>query len=458
MKLVTRLTILLSALTTLLVLSVGWFAVSISTNSQYSKLDGSINAVVASGQGHPNSALSDALNIVQAQSYDLTLDVIAPGGGVTEVSIGTVAPHHNPTLADALSSVRSVRRLPDLPGFHVRSLYVGGGAYLMVIGSTNQIDQSSRRLAVDLALVGISATIIMMVLVRIFTRRDLQTMERLIVYASDVANGRDEGPVPPSLGSSDVRQLQAALATMVEALHERISVETRSAEVMQAFVGDASHELRTPLTVIKGYNELLANPNASPTQVSRAVERMRREIERMELLVSDLLLAAELREMPQRFDDRVDVSLGLATRTDEFSNDYPARLVTASIEPNLSIRGRDDYVQRLLANAFSNIVRHTAADVAVWVSLHRLHGEVVIRVEDGGPGLPVYGQRPQRFGRFDASRSRETGGSGLGMSIMADIAESLGGTLVTSQSELGGLALTVRLPEWSDGEGPAPAS
>jgi signal transduction histidine kinase len=63
-------------------------------------------------------------------------------------------------------------------------------------------------------------------------------------------------------------------------------------------------------------------------------------------------------------------------------------------------------------------------------------------VEDAGQGLPEYGVRPQRFRRFDQSRSRETGGSGLGMSIMADIAEGLGGSMSTSKSTLGGLALT----------------
>ena len=67
-------------------------------------------------------------------------------------------------------------------------------------------------------------------------------------------------------------------------------------------------------------------------------------------------------------------------------------------------------------------------------------------VEDGGPGLPVYGERPRRFQRFDESRSRETGGSGLGMSIMADIAESMGGRLATARSDLGGLRVEVDFP------------
>jgi len=445
-KLVTRLTVLLTALTTLLVLSVGWFAVSLSSRSQYSKLDSSINSVVASGTGHPNTALSDALNVVQAQSLDLTLDVIDPSGVVTQISTGTVAPSKKPTHADVRATLAGVHAVANLPGFRMRSLDVGGGAYLVVIGSTSQIDQSSRGLAIDLALVGFIATIVMMVLVRLFMRRDLQTMDRLIAYASDVADDREVGPIPPSLGSSDVRRLQAALAIMVAALHERISIEERSVEAMQMFVGDASHELRTPLTVIKGYNQLIANPTITDQQRERAVERMRREIERMEALVSDLLLAAEVREAPRVFEQRIDLSVLLATRTDEFSNDHPRRMVTSSIAPRQFVRGREDFLDRLLTNAFGNIARHTKDDLPVRVSLFGDGATVTMRIEDGGKGLPEYGVRPQRFRRLDASRSRETGGSGLGMSIMADIAEAFGGSLTTARSALGGLALTVVLP------------
>ena len=97
----------------------------------------------------------------------------------------------------------------------------------------------------------------MLVLARLVMRKDLRTMEHLIGFASEVARGDERRQVPPSAGSRDVRELQAALATMVVALHERIAIEERSVEAMQQFVGDASHELRTPLTVIKGYNELL---------------------------------------------------------------------------------------------------------------------------------------------------------------------------------------------------------
>ncbi|MGD0852633.1 MAG: HAMP domain-containing sensor histidine kinase [Acidimicrobiales bacterium] len=442
MKIATRLTILLIVLTTMVALTVGWFAVDASTRSRYSTLDGQINAVIHSGIGHPDEALSDALNVVQENTYDLTLDVVDPSGAVVQVNTGRVPLKSKPTRANIHATLAKVGAQSNLPGFEIRSIYVGGGDYLVVAGSTAAITQQGRQLALDVALTGFLVALVMLVLARFVMRKDLRTMEHLIGFASEVARGEERGEIPPAAGSRDVRELQAALATMVIALHERIAIEARSVEAMQQFVGDASHELRTPLTVIKGYNELLTNPSINEEQRARAVERVRREVDRMDLLVADLLLSAEVREAPQHLNTRVELSTLVEARVEEFRNDHPERVVDAETSEGLTVRGRDDLLERLLVNSFSNIVRHTAKGTAVRVTLRREGSRALLTIEDAGGGLPEYGVRPQRFRRFDQSRSRETGGSGLGMSIMADIAEGLGGSMTTSKSPLGGLALT----------------
>jgi signal transduction histidine kinase len=443
-KIATRLTVLLIVLTTLVALTVGWFAVEASTRSQYTVLKDNINVVIRSGKGDPTAALSNALNVVQANTYDLTLDVIDPSGGVVQVNSGFVALRKKPTIADAKASLKSVTSLSTLPGFRVRSVFIGGGDYLLVAGSTSQITQQSQHLIREVALTGLLVALVMMVLARLVMRKDLSTMERLIGYASDIAKGDDQGQIPPSVGSRDVRELQSALATMVVALHQRIAIESRSVEAMQQFVGDASHELRTPLTVIKGYNELLTNPSINEEQRARAVERVRREVDRMDALVADLLLSAEAREAPQHLSQPVALSTLVSARAEEFASDHPERDVTRDITPGLTIRGREDLLDRLINNSFSNIIRYTETEAPVVVRLQRDGADALLVIEDGGRGLPEYGVRPQRFRRFDESRSRETGGSGLGMSIMADIAEGLGGSMTTSKSTLGGLALNFR--------------
>jgi two-component system OmpR family sensor kinase len=102
----------------------------------------------------------------------------------------------------------------------------------------------------------------------------------------------------------------------------------------------------------------------------------------------------------------------------------------------------------MLANAFGNIRRHTPTDAPVQISLTSNNGKIHLAIGDGGPGLPTraYVEGRQHFQRFDKSRSRETGGSGLGMSIMSGIINEHGGTIELGVSKLGGLLLEITLP------------
>lgn len=446
MRIATRFTLLFVFLTLLVALTVGWFAVAESSRAEYATLDSSINAVVSSGLRDPNTALSNALYVVQHDNYNLDLVVVFPPNQITQVKTGTVPLSGRPTIADVRDSLNRVVRVPNLPGFEVRSLDVGGGDYLMVAGSTAGIAKQNEHLALLVALVALVVALLSLALARQVTRRDFRTMTRLIDYAGDVASGNQNEPTPPSEGSKDLQELREALVIMVESLQQRIAFETQNAEAMQQFIDDASHELRTPLTVVKGYNEILASGSASPEVQARAVSRVQREVERMEELVRDLLLLAVLREAPHHAPQRVDLSDLVSQRASDFTLDHPERQVTSEVSRNIEIEARPEFVERLLNNALTNIVRHTPADAPVRVGLHAVGANARLVVEDGGPGLPTYGVRPQRFQRFDESRSRETGGSGLGMSIMADVAESLGGVMTTERSPLGGLRLTFSLP------------
>ncbi len=450
MTLYARLTVLLIAIIALVALFVGAFAVASSSSAQYATLDDAINSVAASGLGHPVTALSDAINLVQQDNLDLTLDVVDAAGHVTTVANGTATPPR-PTLADVRASLGALRSSRDLAGFVYRSIAIGGGDYLLIAGSTNAIDASTHRVVVRTVIVGVLAALVMGVVARLFMRRDLRTFSALTAYAARVADGQVDRPPPEATGSSDVQALQRALASMVVALQTTIEHEKRSAETMQRFIGDASHELRTPLTVIKGYTDLLAKPGVDEVQRARAIARMRTETTRMETLVSDLLFLAEVREVRPRDHVDLDLSDVVASAVHDFAVDHPDRPVEDDLAPSVHVRARRDYVERLLANAFANVVRHTGAVDRVRVTLS--DGDpVTLRIEDAGPGLPhtSYGTRLERFRRFDPSRSRTTGGSGLGMSIMADIADALGGTVTTAPSELGGLALTFTLPASRD--------
>jgi signal transduction histidine kinase len=218
---------------------------------------------------------------------------------------------------------------------------------------------------------------------------------------------------------------------------------------MQEFLGDASHELRTPLTVVKGYVEMLSKKQlTSEADQERAFSRVGSEIKRMENLIQDLLLLAELGESGSREIEKIDVSEILNAHGIDFKTLNPQRVVTLEIEDGLEVMAARDYLARFIQNALTNIMRHTAVDDAVTISCKKSGKSARIHISDAGPGLPesAYQENIRSLARFDKSRSRENGGSGLGMSIMTAVIAKLHGNLALRKSALGGLEIAVDLP------------
>jgi len=441
-KLSVRLTILLVTVTVVIALVVGWFAVSYSTGSQYKVIDAEINAIISSGAGHPVSAVSTANYVVSSNSYDVTLDVVDQNGIVTQINAGDIPLSAKPTVSDVTHSLNQVRTSADLAGFRYRSEKAAGGSYLLVAASTSAIANAAHRLEVNVALVGLLAVLLSVGVANLFTNRDIRLIKRLIGFAGEIAHGDDATEIPPESGSPELRQLRTSLVSMVGSLQRALDTERRSSREMQRFIGDASHELRTPLTVIKGYSEILERPGLAEDMRLRALERVRREVVRMDALVTDLLFLTEVREATLT-SSPVALSDVLVDALGNFHVDHPSRHVEQHVAPDVWISGRAEYVERLINNSLSNIARHTPGDAPVAVTLATVGSHAVLTVDDGGPGLPpeAYERDARQFQRFDPSRSRESGGTGLGMSIMGDIVTTLRGTMTFSQSPLGGLRL-----------------
>jgi signal transduction histidine kinase len=213
---------------------------------------------------------------------------------------------------------------------------------------------------------------------------------------------------------------------------------------MQSFLADASHELRTPLTVIKGYSEMLAKGQITvETDRQKAFDRVNSEIVRMENLIHDLLLLAELGETTEPIREEVDLSELLGSYARDFKTLNSERSVAIEIEDGLTCPGSADHLKRLILNILNTISRHTPVDAPVEIKLSRNGKRVSLLIEDAGPGLPETSYRDgiELLNRFDTSRSRESGGSGLGLSIIAAIVHEHGGTLALRKSTLGGLAV-----------------
>lgn len=239
----------------------------------------------------------------------------------------------------------------------------------------------------------------------------------------------------------------ASIATSLLSRSGALAQERGQRQKMQEFLGDAAHELRTPMTVIKGYAELLKGKQLDPVRESAAFERLNSELKRMDFLIGDLLMLAQLGEEGNIDFESIDLAELVRESLSLFTEIAPTHPVTVQIDADALMMGSEKYLQRFIQNALTNIRLHTPASTPVRVTV-KADKQITIIIEDGGPGLPVesYGEKIRGLKRFDRSRSRETGGTGLGMSIMSAVIERHKGTLTLRRSDLGGLAIEVHLP------------
>jgi len=271
------------------------------------------------------------------------------------------------------------------------------------------------------------------------------------------------------LGLRPLREIEeTATAITAGDLSHRVAVENERTEVgrvgmaindmlarieasdqrLRRFVADASHELRTPLAAVRAYAELFSRGAESrPEDLARSMSGITREAERMSVLVEDLLLLARLDEGRPLERERVqlDELVGEAVETARALD--PDRAVELEVEP-VAVLGDRDRLRQIVDNLLSNVRSHTPAGSPARVVVGREDGRAVIEVSDTGPGLtPEELDRIfERFYRADGSRSRASGGVGLGLSIVAAVARAHGGS-VGARSDAGrGATFRIELP------------
>lgn len=452
MKLQTKLTFASAGIISTLGLVVGGVAVISSEASGVASIDKILRSGATTIIEEKSDKLSAAF-LVSSESGDLLeVGYLDPTGVLSNLSAS----------ADVIPTIPSNQQLDaasakpisvDAAGgsYRMRAIELSQGEWVLLAMSLDDVVAQRDRAIAGLSAATLSAVLLGALAIALITRRETRKIARLTTEAERIASGDLDHEFIAEVGSSEVDRLSHALETMVEELQQAVVTERAAQERMQGFLGDASHELRTPLTVVRGYLEMISKNESLPAeQRARAYDRMASEIERMERLIRDLLQIAELSEATSAIAkiEEVDLSDVVSTSVDDLRALQGERKIDTSIDRGLVVFGRDDLLRQLLANLLGNIARHTAVSDAVRVRLSADGGWAELDIEDAGPGLPneAYGQGIDAFKRFDPSRSRENGGSGLGMSIISGIVKTLGGTLELQRSELGGLHTRVRLP------------
>ncbi|MEY3454741.1 MAG: hypothetical protein RLZZ147_866 [Actinomycetota bacterium] len=278
--------------------------------------------------------------------------------------------------------------------------------------------------------------------------------EYLLLYfsLSDLIKSRNNNINLLSLFTIIVILAAVILTTIVFRKDNQLNALVNSLEQnqirMQEFIGDASHELRTPLTVIKGYFELLNNGEGDTGKKQGYIKRINSEILRMQEIINDLLFILEIDESVSSKNQISPISKLVQEQIFDLKNLQPLRRIESKLQPDLVVSMSKFHLEQLLANIFSNIKRHTPENSQVEVSLSKSGNQVVLVIEDAGSGLPssFYQEGIQAFKRFDKSRSRQNGGSGLGMTIMDRLVRKNNGEIRLSASKFTGLKIQIILP------------
>ncbi|RPE36623.1 sensor histidine kinase [Kitasatospora cineracea] len=275
------------------------------------------------------------------------------------------------------------------------------------------------------------------------TGRALRPVEAIRSEVAGIGD-RDLDRRVPEPGSDDEI---ARLAHTMNAMLDRLE----SAGLRQRrFIADASHELRSPLAVLRTQLEV-AHTHPDPAVRADMVAGALQDTDRLQSLAADLLLLARL-DAAGHDGPRETLDLAELARTTADSRGTPRHPVDLHVRDGALVLGNRLWLGRLLTNLLDNAQRHARSRVTVRVGTDPADGSVVLDVTNDGPAIAPADREKvfERFTRLDDARSRDHGGTGLGLPIARDIATLHGGTLTVADGP--GTTFRTRLP------GHAPAS
>ncbi|MGD9798046.1 MAG: sensor histidine kinase, partial [Acidimicrobiia bacterium] len=259
----------------------------------------------------------------------------------------------------------------------------------------------------------------------------LRPLEAMGATAGAIAAGDLARRVEPADPKTEVGRLGASLNAMLHQIEGAFAERTESEHRLRRFVADAAHELRTPLTSIRGYAELFRRgASERPEDLARSMQRIEAEAARMGVLVDDLLLLARLDQGRPLELVPVDLGAVVGEVVADARVANPGRSIALEVPgERLRVDGDEGRLRQAVQNLVSNAVAHTPAAASVRVTVGRAGAEALVEVAHDGSGIPA-GDLPHLFERFyrnDRTRARaQGGGTGLGQSIEAAVAEAHG--------------------------------
>ena len=297
----------------------------------------------------------------------------------------------------------------------------------------------SRYLSALLIASGVAALVAAAV-AAMLSRSLTKPLRRLVLAAGELAAGRRPESVPPE-GTEELDELAEAFNQMAAQL-------TQARDAERAVLLSVSHDLRTPLTSIRGYAEGIEDGTVESRQAAGVIGR---EAGRLERMVGDLLALARLRQgVLEVRREPVDLAAVAREAEERLRPRAQQAGVRVTVQGGTALASADHgRALQVVSNLLENAIRVSPEGETVTVAV----APGLIEVSDRGPGVPVE-DMPRAFERFHLRMRSGRGsveGAGLGLAIVRELTEAMGGRASVAEAPQGGARFTVRLPEAAGG-------
>ncbi len=390
----------------------------------------------------PEKLSSSTLN--KLETGDVRLTWIAEDGTVlfdNDAGASGLANHlDRPEIQEAMTngegeSIRSSQTLGMDTYYY--ALRLENGTVLRVSTQAHAIAGVFFRSLPIVAVVALLIFGICIVLGHALSRQIIQPIEKM---AEEIDKPTSEPPY------KELEPFAAKIRTQHENLLE--AVKTR-----QDFTANVSHELKTPLTAISGYAELIENGLADPESEKHIAQQIRANSDRLLQLINDTIQLSRL-DHGETGNNNEEIDLYKAAseccRNLKVSAERNNILLTCDGR-SAAIRGDEEQIKELIENLVQNGIRYNNAGGYVRVSVRHEDGHAVLSVRDNGIGIAKEKQSRvfERFYRVDKSRSRDSGGTGLGLALVKHIAEIHNADIEMESTPGVGTVISVHFPEIS---------
>lgn len=272
------------------------------------------------------------------------------------------------------------------------------------------------------------------------TRRTFRPLEHITATAEAINDAKDlSGRINLPSGKDEFSRLAADFDLMFERLE-------RSFEAEKQFTADASHELRTPISIIKGACEYAEKYDETPEDHAETISMIHRQANKMSLLVSQLLSMTRMEQGTENAKmERIDLGEFVHTICREQLWDDDRLTLDASSQ--IFVQANYELLGRLVRNLVENAFKYSSENGHVWLTVISNETEALLAVRDNGIGISPDDQEKiwQRFYQVDSSRSNDDS-SGLGLSMVKQIAELHGGYMSLESEPGKGSTFSLHLP------------